>query len=83
MEPQVHPCAPVCSCEFYALALHLHPTFIAPFQSKVYLEPSQTSVVELFCKNRHCLKAVCYFCKKAPLWMFNRVLNLTSPNNLL
>ena len=29
------------------------------------------------------LKVVCYFRRRAPSWMFDRVLNVTLPNNLL
>ena len=44
------------------------------WSTDVYFEPRQTSMVELSSKNSERLKAIKYFCKKAPLWMFDRVL---------
>ena len=41
----------------------------------MYLEPSRTSRVERFCENSQRLVAVNYFCKNAPSWMVNLVLN--------
>ena len=43
--------------------------------SEVYLEPSETSTMKLFCKNSEWVLAVNYYRKKAPLWMFGWVLN--------
>ena len=40
IESQLLPCAPACSYKFHALAVYLHPTFTAPFQSEAYLEAS-------------------------------------------
>ena len=37
--------------------------------TETYLEPSQTSMMELFCKNSSQLAIVKCFLKKAPLWM--------------
>ena len=55
---------------------------------KLYLETShsesgQTTVMEPFCDNDQRVKAVDYFRKRAPSWMFDRILNATLPNNLL
>ena len=43
--------------------------------SEAYLECSQKSKVECFCKNGEQLLAVNYFCKKAPSQIFHWVLN--------
>ena len=43
-----------CGYKFHALAVHLHPTLIATFQSEAHLESSWTSTVELFCRNSRC-----------------------------
>ena len=43
----------------------------------------QTSVVELFWRNSQRLMAVACFCRRAPSWIFNRILNTTLPNSLL
>ena len=37
-------------------------------------------MMELFCKTNEWLKVVGYFCKKAPLYMFDRVLNTPLEN---
>ena len=41
------------------------------------IEPSQTYIMECFCKNSEKLLAVNYFHKKVPPWIFDRVLNAT------
>ena len=62
----------------------LHTKRILPYlQLKVHLESSQTSVKELFCRNSQHYKTIGYFHTRAALWMFDRVLNATLPNNLL
>ena len=43
--------------------------------TEAYLEPSQTSNMNIFCKNNLRPKAVNYFLRKAPLKMFDWVLN--------
>ena len=58
-------------------------TFIAPSKSEAYLEPSQTSVMELFYENSCCLKAVDCFRRKAPSQMIDRVLDMPLLNDLL
>ena len=50
-------------------------------QSKTHLESSRTSAVELFCGNKQRIKVVGYFCRRAPSWMSDRILNATLPNN--
>ena len=40
-----------------------------------YLKRSQTSTMELFCKNNQQLSAVNYFCEKVPSQIFDWVLN--------
>ena len=37
----------------------------------------------IFCGNSQRLKAVAWFCRRAPSWMFDRILNTILPNNLL
>ena len=51
IKSQLLPCAPACCYKFHALAVYLHPTFTAPFQSEVHLEPSRTYAVKHFWKN--------------------------------
>ena len=48
-----------------------------------HLEPGRATAVELFCRNSQRVKTVGYFRRRALLWMFNRILNVTLPNNLL
>ena len=47
-----------------AFQCHMQRSFLLDLNSEVYLEPSQTSTVELFCENSRQLKAVNYFRKK-------------------
>ena len=67
---------------------------IVPYESEAYdlmklyfetshTEPGRTIAVELFCRNSQRVKAVDYFRKRAPSWMFGRILNAILPNNLL
>ena len=58
--------------EFCALLIALSPAVLLQV-SEVYLEPSQTSTMELFCENSWRLLAVNYFQKKAPSQMFDWV----------
>ena len=71
-------------------SMHLQSTYtphLQYLQSEALLESSRTSAVELFCRNSQRVKAVRYFCKRAPSCifdrMFDRILNATLPNNLL
>ena len=82
-ESQLLPYAPACDYKFHALAVQLQPTFKAPFQLKAHLEYSRRSEVKLFCENTQRLQAVGYFCKRAPSWMFDVILNATLSHNLL
>ena len=43
------------------------------------MESSRTSAVELYCGNSQRIKAVGYFRRRAPSWMFDRILNATLP----
>ena len=65
------------------LAVQLNFTYDSEvYDLKLYLETSvssRTTAVELSCGNDQRVKAVGYFCKRAPLW----ILNATLPNNLL
>ena len=49
-----------------------HPQHI---QSEAHMESSRTSAVEPYCGNSQRIKAVGYFRRSAPLWMFDRILN--------
>ena len=51
-------------------------------QAEVYLEPSQTFTMELSFENNEQLRAINYYCKKAPSQMFNWVLNMTLVLNI-
>ena len=57
--------------------------FTAPFESEAHLESIRTSAVELSGGNGRRLQAVGYFRQRAPLWMFDRILNATLSNNSL
>ena len=48
-------------------------------QSEAHMESRWTSAVELYCRNSQRIKAVGHFCRRAPSWMFNRILNATMP----
>ena len=52
-------------------------------QLKVHLKSSQSSAVGPFCENAQHVEATGYFCRRAPLWIFDRILNLTLPHKLL
>ena len=66
--------------------MHLQSTYtshLQHIQSEANFESNQTSAVELYCGNSQRIKAVGYFCRRAPSWMFDRILNATLPNNYL
>ena len=46
-----------------------------PDTLEVYLEPSRTSMMEIFCENNYRLNVVNYFRKKVLSWMFDWVLH--------
>ena len=82
MEPELLPCKPACAIN----SMHLQSTYtlhLQHIQSEAHLESSETSAVELFCGNIQRIKAVGYFRRRAPWWMFDRILNATLPNNYL
>ena len=65
-------------------SLHLQSTYtphLQPIQSEASLKSSRTSAVELFCGNSQRIKAVGYLRRRAPSWMFDRILNATLPTN--
>ena len=69
-----------------ANSMHLQSTYtshLQHIQSEANFESNQTSAVELYCGNSQRIKAVGYFCRTAPSWMFDRILNATLPNNYL
>ena len=65
----------------------IYTSHLQYLQSKARLESSHTSAVELFCRNSQRVKVVGYFHKRASScifdMMFQRILNVTLPNNLL
>ena len=67
----------------HALAVYLHLTLTAPFQSEAHLESIRTSAMEPFCENNQRLQAIGYFLKRAPLWMLDMILYATLSKNLL
>ena len=56
--------------------LRLSQTLFLQFS---WIFSGRTTAVELFCGNDQRVKAVSYFRKKAPSWMFDRILNATLP----
>ena len=63
-------------------SMHLQSTYtphLQHIQSEANLESSRTSTVELYCGNSQRIKAVGYFRRRAPSWMFDRILNATLP----
>ena len=69
--------------KFHALAIYIHTILTEPSELEAHLESSRTAGVELFCRNSQPLKSIGYFCRRASLWMFDRILNVTLFNNLL
>ena len=66
--------------------MHLQSTYtphLQHIQSETHLESSRTSAVELYCGKSQRIKATGCFRRKAPSWMFDRILNATLPNNYL
>ena len=53
------------------------------YSSEVHSEPRETSKMEPFCKNSKWLKAINFFGKKVPFYMFMRVLNLSGVLNMI
>ena len=78
---------------YTSLQLQIPCTYSLPtlqlqyLQPEAHLESCGTSAMELFSKNSQLVKGVCYFCRRAPSCifdrMFDRILNATLPNNLL
>ena len=67
-------------------SMHLQSTYtpnLQHIQSGAHLESSRTSAIELFCGNSQSIKTVGYFRRRAPSWMFDRILNATLPSNSL
>ena len=62
--------------------MHLQSTYtphLQHIQSEAHMESSRTFAVELYCGNSQRIKAVGYFRRRAPSWMFDRILNATLP----
>ena len=71
-------------------SIHLQSTYTPHLQylhSEAHLKSSRTYAVKLFCGNSQHFKAVGYLCRRAPLWifdrMFDRILNATLLSTLL
>ena len=54
--------------------------YLQHLQSEAHLESIRTSVVELSCWDSQRVKAASNFHRASPLLMFDRVLNVTLPN---
>ena len=62
--------------------MHLQSTYtphLQHIQSEAHLESSRTSAVELYCGNSQRIKAVGYFRRRGPSWMFDRILMRPCP----
>ena len=79
IKPQLRLCTPACGYKFHALAVYPFTPHLQHIQSEAHLESSRTSEVELYCRNSQRIKAVGYFRRRAPSWMFDRILNATLP----
>ena len=77
IKPQLRLCTPACGYKFHALAVYPFTPHLQHIQSEAHLESSRTSEVELYCRNSQRIKAVGYFRRRAPSWMFDRILNAT------
>ena len=75
IEFQLLPCAPVCGYKFHTLTVYLHSKFTVPFQSEAHLVKHLRW--SFFCRKSRCLQTVGYFRRRAPSWMFGRILNAT------
>ena len=71
-------------------SMHLQSTYylhLKYLQSEAHFDSSRTSAVKIFCGNSQSVKTVGYFSRRAPPWMFgivfDRILNVSLPNNLL
>ena len=67
-------------------SMYLQSTYtphLQHIQWQTHLESSRKSAVELYCGNSQRIKAIGCFRRKAPSWMFDRILNATLPNNYL
>ena len=67
-------CLPFCSCACIASQENIVGQFIYTY-TKAYLEPSQTSMMQLFCENSKQLQTANYLFKKAPSQIFGWVQN--------
>ena len=64
--------------------MHLQSTYTLHLQhikSEGHMESSRTAAVEVYCGNSQRIKAIGYFRRRAPFWMFDRIVNVTQPNN--
>ena len=77
IKPQLLPCTPACGYKFHALAVYLHPTLTAhPIRGAFGIQSNifggAFSIVNV-------LRLFGYFRRRAPSWMFDRILNATLP----
>ena len=76
IEPQALFCTLACGNKFYALAVHPHPTFIAPLVRSALGIRSEVCG-GAFCGNSLSIKAVGWFGRGAPSLMFYGIINVT------
>ena len=65
-------------------SMHLQSTYTLHLQHiklEGHMESCRTTAVEFYCGNSQRIKAVGYFRRRAPFWMFDRIVNVTLPNN--
>ena len=78
IEPELLPCG----YKFHALAAYLNPTFTAhPIRSAFAIQSNICGGAFLWKCQR--IKTVVCFRRRAPSWMFERILNAALPNNYL
>ena len=82
IEPQLHHCTPACDYKFHTLAVHPHPTLTAPSIGGPF-GVRWNICGGSFSGNSQRVIAVGYFRRRAASWKFDRILNVTLPNNLL
>ena len=80
IDSQLLPSAPACGYKFDAFTVYMHLTFTAPNRKCIW-NPVEHLRWSFFWGNSRRLQAVGYFCRRAPSWMFDRILNATLSNN--
>ena len=70
IDPQLLHCTPACNYKFHTLAIYQNPKLTVPS-------------IGAFCRNSQRVKALGYFHRRTPSWMFDSVPNATLPNKSL